>query len=694
MSNTKKVLISIASILAVGLGGFVTAFNFSTEFNSAIKKMTSNGSELLYTSDKIYYTNVASEVSNVMSKATDIINGKSESGTKSSCKVVFGKKHKNKLIKSKLDNFSFERESNSKDEKNKENIKFFINDKKFITLNSFSDVSKQRSFIQIPEISESYIGIKQTNTKDILKNFGVNIDDKKQFLMPNNADNNLLFGQCIKNTSLIFDQNFINKIIEIYCESDKDAVKDSKKQSVVKGDIDGVDYKYTKYISEINKDSVDDFLDNFLENIKSDDEISDVFEKNNVLSESKFNTILQQIIDIVKETNVNAEIITWLDSEDRIVGKELKDNENNFSFGYMIVDNKKESGIKVWTNISEQNIIFEGSSKYSDQKLNGQYSIKVNDEENDEYVSKIEIKDYEVIDKGRNLINGEISFSLLQGSDLVKANMNFLTEDKKQTIENNFEYNGEDMMDVSLSYENIDEEEIKLPNEEEVFEFNDKKDMAEYYKTIDVDAVLDISKEVVGENIKLLPTKNIDESAEVVDLKDNEEDDFNHILHTNKFNFENLDVKLGENIINRPYYANDFKDYFKWQDDDMNGIEKLKAKQRCFGKVDSDETDYTYLCCRNNTNQEIPVKDGLVTYIVLESQKNLVPFYINNITFGSSLNDIVKEFGLSDEIKKQYEAVTDNVLCVNISDKESNLNGCTFVLKNNSVYEIKHTYFA
>lgn len=516
MAKSSKILTIIAIALAVLIGGTLSAYAFCKPFKNAVDSAITNPEKLYQKADRNYFSSTSKSLSGTISKVNDISSGKNEYGLNNSLKITLG----DELIKETgikdLKSVSINSSYNTIDKKIGQNYSVNYNDKKLLSVNASTDIDKKISYIQVPELSDAYVSVKADELPKYLKQMGVSLE---QFT--NGMNINQYLDMLSRNGSgeqLLTPEQF-EDIIKRYSDIFVKSVTNVKKDTV-KGEIDGVSYKYTCLTADLTFKDLLNISEDLLNELKKDDVIKDLFVKQGILKDEDYASGIDSAIAQLKEAKDNPSAIfgedvsindkamtmkTYLDSNQKVVGKEflIEDKGINATLGYINVDNDKNNAIKAWVKENDEELFsYEGSGKKNDGALTGEYKLTVSDGKSGEYTINFSLEDYKVIDEKEDLISGKITISADIEDVPYEVVMNCSVKNKKQTVEIVVNTDKKMFVTIEVTYEKTDVSDIKTPGaNDKIYDGLDETQQQEYLATFNLEAFKQKVTSALGEDL-------------------------------------------------------------------------------------------------------------------------------------------------------------------------------------------------
>lgn len=511
-------------------------------------------------------------------------------------------------------------------------------DDSVITANIIADLKNEMMYYQIPEMSDKYI------STDLSGSIG-DMDISEEGLR--------------LTTDLSIDD--FDDVLPRYAEILTDVIKngESELEKGCEGTVRGVDYKYNKIITTLDQNDYEDLLNNIADEWEDDDVLKKYYTETLKMSEEDYDAVSDEIRDAadnIKEDDVENTVETLVDSEGTIRGIIISEEETEDELSFIMAKDGNDVAIEL--NCADEFIV----------------GIDA-EEDNDEYTGKLEVtadtdslsltfEDFKVIDD--KFISGSIGCDLSEVTDsnLGKINLDFEKVDDTQRISTEINGIGKFSIDIKQEY-NKDKEEIKTPENA-----ISSDDMDQYLEDADTEKALSdicdalkIKKEdaetivqgIMGNfNNGIGGISDSDYSDDIVYSDDSEySDDFDdsdtYVYDNNdmtvEYSFNALDINLNNEKVVFPVINPSLVP------------EKSKAAMVEPGEYTNiyEDDQSVSLSLMNNTENQLAVPEcSLVGIDIYGDNMNAS---VNGIKIGSSIEDVKKAFGITDDIASDISSI-------------------------------------
>ncbi len=295
--------------------------------------------------------------------------------------VTFGESLQNLLAAAipefkALKNASFQATVQSKDQTANVQLKAGVNKKDLLTFNAYMNMEQSEGYLQIPELSNSYIDFSKALTE---------IDEELEMSGLNYQE---LTSQM---NSMLPDPEAMDRIIKRYSEIIWTNAQDVEKSSDTLKAND-VEQKCTVLTATLNGSDLYNVITDMLDSLAKDEDIKDLIEQMDAETYEEFSNEINSTLADLKEnkkditdTDLDLSIVFYVNDDDQIIGEEFKgqlDGEDfqilchmpqkDEQFGYLF--RASFSGTDMFT--------LEGNGTISDEILNGNFSFSMDEEFN------------------------------------------------------------------------------------------------------------------------------------------------------------------------------------------------------------------------------------------------------------------------------------------------------------------------
>ena len=510
------------------------------------------------------------------------------------------------------------------------NIK--ADDNSVITANAITDLKEEMIYYQIPEMSDKYI------STDLSGSIG-DMDISEEGLR--------------LTTDLSIDD--FDDVLPRYAEILTDVIKNSESEleKGCEGTVRGVDYKYNKIITTLDQNDYEDLLNNIADEWEDDDVLKKYYTETLKMSEEDYDAVSDEIRDAadnIKEDDVDNTVETLVDSEGTIRGIIISEEETEDELSFIMAKDGNDVAIEI--NCADEFIV----------------GIDA-EEDNDEYTGKLEVtadtdslsltfEDFKVIDD--KFISGSIGCDLSEVTDsnLGKINLDFEKVDDTQRISTEINGIGKFSIDIKQEY-NKDKEEIKTPENA-----ISSDDMDQYLEDADTEKALSdicdalkIKKEdaetivqgIMGNFNNGIGGISDSEYSDDIVYSDDFDDSDTYVYDNNdmtvEYSFNALDINLNNEKVVFPVINPSLVP------------EKSKAAMVEPGEYTNiyEDDQSVSLSLMNNTENQLAVPEcSLVGIDIYGDNMNAS---VNGIKIGSSIEDVKKAFGITDDIASDISSI-------------------------------------
>lgn len=402
-------------------------------------------------------------------------------------------------------------------------LKANINDADIATVNASIDMENEEGYLQIPELSDSYIdisdGIEEIN--DELKSSGVEYQEMLDE---------------VKNT--LPDAKTVDKVLNTYVDVAFDNISDVSKSSD-KIEAEDVSQSVTALTTTLDGQYAYDTAYEMLETLKDDENIKEIIENIDEASYDEFRDSISDTLDSldslkdekdsIDDVEGSADLTLYVNGKGEIAGTEVLVDvdgqevvvssvmpRSGSRFGYEM--KAEYEGMELFS--------LTGSGTLKSDVMNGTFNVSVDDEllgDLDEYVSggdnilTIDVKDFDISDSKDGMLNGSFTFS----TDAVrqvkgyKLNVEFATTKKETSVAVALLYEDDNYAKVTLtSGEGENLKTLQPSGSDTVYSITDDSDMQDYLSEIDIDAFIDDINDKCGLDIDLDDLEDMGENLD------------------------------------------------------------------------------------------------------------------------------------------------------------------------------------
>ena len=285
---------------------------------------------------------------------------------------------------------------------------------KLISANAVVDMAKGEAYAQIPELSSKYIGVS-------LEEYAEDFSEQYALVMEQSENLTAAFPKAKTVEKLI------NRYLAIAVEN-VDSVKEDK-GTIKVGDIE---QKCTTIRVRIKEEDAYNIAKAILEEAKDDKELHNLIadfavaaaeiEEEEMDKDEVIDMFVEEIenaldeLEEIEEFDSEEELVmnVWVDNKGEVIGREIKLNDESF-FSYKTAQkgNKFEfKAVLVTDPDYEEEIIFEGTGKKNSSTLNGEFVLKMKEEDKTSKFLEVKVDDYKIKKAKEGFIDGSFTFSI------------------------------------------------------------------------------------------------------------------------------------------------------------------------------------------------------------------------------------------------------------------------------------------
>lgn len=286
-----------------------------------------------------------------------------------------------------------------------------LNDNKLCDFNVFMDLANTMEYIQIPELSESYIAA------PIFSDSGEDSDESQQFI-------DTYMTTLSDLTSMLPDSKTVSTLLDRYGNIVIDNVEEgaSVEESV---SVEGISENCTAYEGLISEKALSTMTEEILTTAKDDEEIKSLFDQwadESSDSEDQYKEFQDAIesalndLSADEDTDENETLSSkvWVNADGKIVGREIgiaDDTEVTPVFTWKAPSDGDSSAVLIELAADDTSLTFTGSGKTADGLLNGDYILAVDGTE----AVDINVENLETKPEKAGYYNGTFNISFPAG---------------------------------------------------------------------------------------------------------------------------------------------------------------------------------------------------------------------------------------------------------------------------------------
>ena len=286
-----------------------------------------------------------------------------------------------------------------------------LNDNKLCDFNVFVDLANVMEYIQIPELSESYIAAPVSSDSE------EDSDETQQFI-------DTYMTTISDLTSVLPDSKTVSTLLDRYGNIVIDNVEEgsSVEESV---SVDGISENCTAYEGLISEKALSAMTEEILTAAKDDEEIKSLFDQwadESSDSEDQYKEFQDAIesalndLSADEDTDENETLSSkvWVNADGKIVGREIgiiDDTASTPVFTWKAPSDGDSSAVLVEFAANDTSLTFTGNGKTADGLLNGDYILAVDGTE----TVDINVEDLETKPEKTGYYNGTFNISFPTG---------------------------------------------------------------------------------------------------------------------------------------------------------------------------------------------------------------------------------------------------------------------------------------
>ena len=370
-------------------------------------------------------------------------------------------------------------------------IKAGGNGQELLTLNAYSDLSKNESYVQIPELSKAYIHS--------------SLDDL------NSSGNRLLsladYGKILPDTKIL--QKLYKRYTDIIIKSAKNVEKTEEQSEC---EADGVSCKADLYTVTIEGKEAVLLAGDILKQLKEDNEIKDIIKN---VDEEAISEYEEELTDAIEELDGNTENFSivmevQINSDEKIIGRniKIKDATEEIAIRIMCPRDGENFG---WEAVveSEGTELFHLHGKGTEKNgvINGDFAADIAaraDEgilEPTKNVLMVTIEDYDISNLKKGEASGTITYSTEAVAELANYSLKVEAEGnrKESTGTLSILAGKEAIATIDMKTESDVEVESAMPSKDDkIYEASDSDAMTAYQSELNVVQLLQKVQDTLG----------------------------------------------------------------------------------------------------------------------------------------------------------------------------------------------------
>jgi len=428
-----------------------------------------------------------------------------------------------------------------------------LNDVDIISGNMIMDMEEGSGYVQIPELSKTYIGI----------DFEEDMDEYDAEAMQEMQENmQKLQEACAEFLETCPDRAKFEKIISKYMNIVITSAEDvSKDDATIK--VEGVKQKCTALIVTIDEEAFVDMLKAVVKEMKKDEDLEELvtnfassgllyvrgkkevaaipylgyeenekyIEENTIDDDEVYDAFIDELEDELSNMENHADgdnefvITVYVNNKGEIVGREIEYDDDYYNMCVSMLMPKKGNQVAYEYTYEEngRKVSFIGSGKESGNKVTGDFSV----EYNGAALVDFKVKDFNTEDLKKLQVNGEVEISMGSGISKVigmteydaafdgsSVNLKAKSSDNSAELTVGAVYDEESLGTVTMAYKTEKSSSLKIPNDKDVVYADDEDDVEDWLEDVDWDNLIEkMEKADVSSGI-------IDELEDFIDMLD------------------------------------------------------------------------------------------------------------------------------------------------------------------------------
>ena len=366
--KNKKVIgivgILVATLLVIGIAGAANARKIA----NVVKEKTSSPEEYYRYVEEKNRDAALKEMDTSYTSYRDTVTKQENQQRKVTCQIELGDTLKALASGYGIESASIVTSGKSEDSVLTNHTILQINGKDAANINTYMDYSAKEGYIQIPELSSSYLSLSST-----LQEAGGMIPSSNLYMMGNDA------GKYLPESKQL--QTFVTTYSDIIMKN-LDKVERSE-ETLTAGDVSA---EYTKLVVTCDEAGMQKIAKEVLEKLK-DDEIVKEFIEN--IDQNTYASFQESITDSLKELetesagNGKLEMIVYVDKDAKIVGRTVMvDAGDGENFGFKILQPSKDSKTGYLLQFSADGMDYltlTGNMEEKSGKLSGDFSLSMDE---------------------------------------------------------------------------------------------------------------------------------------------------------------------------------------------------------------------------------------------------------------------------------------------------------------------------
>ena len=381
-----------------------------------------------------------------------------------------------------------------------------------ISGNVIIDMEDGSTFIQIPELNKTYIGM------DLYEEVSEYEAELMQEMQEASAE---LLKSCPDKAKF---EKMVAKYLNIAIASMEDVSMDDK---TIK--VESVKQKCTALTVTIDADTLKEILEAVVEEMEEDEDLEELI--TNLASLAGYEMYEDEIYDMLLEeleyvledfeyyVDEDMEVVmtVYVDGKGEIKGREIEYEDYwGDTTCISILMPKKGSNVAYEYTLEQygETVSFIGTGKESGNKVTGEFSVKYNGAS----LVDLKVKDFNTEDLKKLQLNGEVEVSMGSGISKVlgmteyaaavedsSIKMKAKSTDSSSELSIGVIYDEESLGTVTMTSKTGKASSVKIPNDKDVAYADDEDDMEEWLENVDWDNLIekmenaDVSSDIIDE---------------------------------------------------------------------------------------------------------------------------------------------------------------------------------------------------
>lgn len=403
-----------------------------------------------------------------------------------------------------------------KDDRIGVNLSTALNKEDLVSLAMAIDADAQEVFLQIPEMTNTYIGL-----------------DAREYMSSSQIDEFLDVWEDAKETfddvfSTLPSQSKLEKLVKKYMRIALGCVEDVEKKSKDLR-VEGVEASCTLLTVTLDADTLEDVLDAILEEAEDDKDLEDLFIDIGDAFGEDGGDIYDDLIDSLEYISGytrylgSSEIVmsVYVDGKGKVVGREME--IDGVTVALLMPQKGSKFGYELSMSDRRNSITLTGDGKRSGDKIDGEFRLQYAGVT----ILEIETDNLDLKTMKRGQLNGKLEVGLGSGIRTVFGSVSGLSilQDIKigitaKTSADSYNYgislanDGDDLGTVAVSAERKRASSVKIPSDRNVVFVEDERDFEDWVDTVDWDKVV-TRMEKAG--LPRSVTKTVDDIGEAIE---------------------------------------------------------------------------------------------------------------------------------------------------------------------------------